>query len=154
MRWFVATVLALSITAPAATAQSDTTEILARVQRLFDAMHAKDSTAIVTAMDTSAILLVHARRPSGEAVVHIPAARFGGIFASLPAERQVAEQIYDPEVRIDGDLATVWAFYVFSVDGNADHCGVDAFMLMRFADGWRIVSVADTQRRTDCDRGS
>jgi hypothetical protein len=35
----------------------------------------------------------------------------------------IAERIHDPLVRIDNDLAVVWAPFEFRIDGKLDHCG-------------------------------
>lgn len=48
------------------------------------------------------------------------------------------ERIWNPEVRINGLIATVTAPYDFWIDGKFSHCGVDAFDLIKTEDGWRI----------------
>jgi hypothetical protein len=64
------------------------------------------------------------------------------------------ERIYAPEVRIDGNLATVWTFYTLHVGERFSHCGIDAFQLLKLPAGWKIVAVADTRRTTGCDVGT
>ena len=64
--------------------------------------------------------------------------------------REVWANAFDPEVRIDGGLATVWAEYTFRVNDTISHCGVDAFQLVRTGDGWKILFVSDTRRTTGC----
>jgi hypothetical protein len=64
--------------------------------------------------------------------------------------RQV-ERIWDPVVRIHGDLANVWAPYDFHIDGALSHCGVDSFDLIRVDGRWRISGGAYTVERTGCD---
>jgi hypothetical protein len=61
------------------------------------------------------------------------------------------EQIYDPEVRIDGGLATLWVFYTFALGEKFSHCGVDAFQLVRTNQGWKISALSDTRRTTGCE---
>jgi hypothetical protein len=63
--------------------------------------------------------------------------------------KQIEERIHDPLVRIDNDLAVVWAPFDFLVDGKVDHCGTDLFNLVRADGKWLIASVADTSRK-DC----
>ncbi|MEI2720897.1 MAG: hypothetical protein V9E87_12310 [Gemmatimonadales bacterium] len=60
------------------------------------------------------------------------------------------ERIYDPEIRIDGGLATVWTFYAFFVGERLSHCGVDAFQLARTSEGWKIIALADSRQTTGC----
>jgi len=68
---------------------------------------------------------------------------------AAPGTTRIEERIHDPLVRIDHDLAVVWAPFEFLVDGKVDHCGTDLFTLVRTDGEWRIASVADTGRK-DC----
>ena len=55
----------------------------------------------------------------------------------------------DPLVRIDNDLAVVWAPFEFRIDGKLDHCGTDLFSLVHNNGKWLIGSLAATLRK-DC----
>ena len=66
-----------------------------------------------------------------------------------PETTHIEERIHDPLVRIDHDLAVVWAPFEFLIDGKVDHCGTDLFTLVRKDGKWLIASVADTGRK-DC----
>lgn len=73
-------------------------------------------------------------------------------FAELvgrPGKAQIEERIHDPLVRIDNDLAVVWAPFEFLVDSKVDHCGTDLFNLVRVDGQWLVASIADTGRK-DC----
>ena len=60
-------------------------------------------------------------------------------FAQLQASKQrMQERIWNPDVRINGLIATVTAPYDFWIDGKLSHCGVDAFDLIKTEDGWKI----------------
>ena len=66
-------------------------------------------------------------------------------FAQLQASTQeMRERIWNPEVRMHGPIATVWTRYDFWIDGKFSHCGVDAFHLVKTADGWMIAGGAYT----------
>ena len=60
------------------------------------------------------------------------------------------ERIYNVEVRIDGDVAQVWAYYTFHRNKEFSHCGVDAFMLRRLGAQWKITQLSDSRRTTNC----
>jgi len=68
-----------------------------------------------------------------------------------PGTTHIQERIHDPLVRIDHDLAVVWAPFEFLVDGKVDHCGTDLFNLVHTDGKWVIASIADTGRN-DCVR--
>ena len=60
-------------------------------------------------------------------------------FADLQAStRTMQERIWNPEVRINGLIASFTAPYDFWIDGKLSHCGVDVFDLIKTEDGWKI----------------
>lgn len=61
----------------------------------------------------------------------------------------IDERIHDPLVRIDNDLAVVWAPFEFRIDGKLDHCGTDMFSLVHNNGKWLIGSLSATLRK-DC----
>lgn len=125
-------------------------EVLAVVQRLFDAMGARDSAAMRTIFEPGARLVGMRARADGSTVLQsLPWERFAA-FAAGDARARWTERVVDPEVRVRGALATVWAHYTFHFGETPSHCGVDAVQLLRMADGWRIVSIADTFESTGC----
>lgn len=66
------------------------------------------------------------------------------------------ERIWNAEVRIHGNLATVWTPYDFHRDGRFSHCGIDAFDLLKTADGWKLtggVYTVETESCPECPLG-
>ncbi len=66
-----------------------------------------------------------------------------------PGPTRNVESIHDPVVRIDNDLAVVWAPFELRVDGKLASCGTDLFNMVKVDGKWVIASVADTGRK-DC----
>lgn len=131
----------------AAAQQSEDAAVVAVAQTLFDGMRTRDTAAIRSVFDPSARLLrlandgtVRAEAPDG----------FIRAVASAKAGAVWNERMWDPEVRIDGHLAHLWAKYDFHLNDKFSHCGIDAFQMMKTSAGWKIVSLADTHRTTDC----
>jgi len=138
------------VAAPAHAQDAERTAVLATVQKVFDAMRTRDTALLRQAFDTSARLSgVSTRGPAPSVRLTAPAA-FGGAIASAPAGDVWNERIYDPEVRIDGDVAQVWAYYTFHRNKTFSHCGVDAFMLLKVGNDWKITQLADSRRTTGC----
>jgi hypothetical protein len=77
-------------------------------------------------------------------------ARFAAAIAGAKAGDVWNERIFDPEVRIDADLAQVWAYYTFHLNKQFSHCGVDAFMLRKVGGAWKITQLADSRRTQGC----
>jgi hypothetical protein len=121
---------------------------LAVVERLFDAMRQRDTAAMRAAFDTSARLIGTSNRNGVPTIRVIPIQQW--LEAVGRAGVQLDERIWDPVVQSDDNLATVWVKYEFLAGNEFSHCGVDAFQLFKGASGWKIFSVADTQRRDNC----
>lgn len=144
----LALLLLLGAALPAA-AQGPDPEILRTVERFFDAMRARDTTALRALVDSSARLVsTGATREGQPRMGATPIGAFLQAVAGAPDT--LDERIYEPEVRQDGNLGTVWARYALFVGGRFSHCGYDAFWLFRSEQGWRVVAIADTRRREGC----
>ena len=124
-------------------------EALAVVHRLFNGMRAGDSAMVRSVFDLDARLVATETR-DGQPTVRLTTADAFVAAVGRPHEAMWDEQIWDTEVRVDGNLAAVWTRYAFFLGGRFSHCGVDAFHLVRRADGWKIVDLADTRQREDC----
>jgi hypothetical protein len=61
------------------------------------------------------------------------------------------ERIWAPEVRIDGNMATLWAPYDFHLGRRLSHCGMDAFQFVREGGAWKLIAVTFTARTEGCE---
>jgi hypothetical protein len=118
--------------------------VLAPVQAMFDGMAKRDAAAIrAQALQGATLVLMRDGKPVQMTIASF-AERVG-----KPGKAQIEERIHDPLVKIDNDLAMVWAPFEFLSDGKVDHCGTDLFNLVKVDGKWLIASVADTGRQ-DC----
>lgn len=148
-----AVILALAALAHPLQAQTPSSaekDVLAVVEALFDGMRAADSSAVRSTLDPEARLVSVVDGENGPALRGEPIDGFVSAVGS-PHEETWDERIWDPEVRIDGRLATVWVPYAFYLGEAFSHCGVDAFQLFESAEGWKIFQIADTRRREGCE---
>jgi cyanophycinase len=123
-------------------------EALEVVQKLFDVMRAQDTLAIRRLMHPDARLFVPGEQGGAATLRNTTVSEFVtaiGAAAERPDERQ-----REPEVRLDGNLATVWTYYDFFRGERFSHCGIDAFHLARMDGGWRVLQIAYTTRQTGC----
>ena len=144
--------VAVSLAAvPPAPQQTPDPEIRRTVDRMFDAMRARDTATLRAVFDTGARLLTTFTNREGKATLRVsPIDGFIRSIASAPPETKLDERIYDVEVRQSDLLATVWTRYTFFAGERLSHCGYDAFQLFKSEQGWRIIAIADTQRREGC----
>ena len=135
---------ALTTSLHAATPDEDA--VLAPINAMFAGMSARDAAAIkLPAIPGAAMVLMRDGKPA-QMTIEAFADRVG---KPSPNGKPIAERIHDPLIKIDNDLAVVWAPFDFLVDGKVDHCGTDLFNLIRTDGKWLIASVADTGRK-DC----
>jgi hypothetical protein len=120
--------------------------VLAPITQLFDGMAKRDAAAIKKPLLSGGTMVLMRDGKPTQMTFEDFATRLG-----KPGTTQIQERIHDPLVRIDNDLAVVWAPFEFLVDGKVDHCGTDLFNVVRADGQWVIASVADTGRK-DCVR--
>ncbi|MDT9597438.1 nuclear transport factor 2 family protein [Sphingosinicella rhizophila] len=116
---------------------------LATVQAMLDALGNRDKEAMAATLLPTAT----ATHVADGKVRQFPMTDF--LATIKPSPQKFEEPIYDPLVRVDGDLAFVWAAYDFRIDGKIHHCGTDLIDLVRVEGQWKIASIAWNQR-SDC----
>lgn len=133
---------ALVLSLHAATAEEQA--VLAPVEAMFAGMAKRDAAAIRAPLLPGGTMVLMREGKPVQMTFEEFAERLG-----KPGKAPIEERIHDPLVRVDHDLAVVWAPFEFLVDGKLDHCGTDLFNLVRVEGKWLIASVADTGRK-DC----
>jgi hypothetical protein len=150
MRWLVLTGLCLATVPSALAAQAAEAEVRAVIRRLFDGMRAGDSAMVRSVFDPNA-RLVSAEVRNGQPSMRVTPADAFVAAVGRPHDAVWDERIWDTDIRIDGNLASVWTQYAFYTGERFSHCGVDAFHLVRQAGGWKIVDLANTRRTDGCE---
>jgi len=125
-------------------------DAVATVQKLFDAMRARDTVAVRALFHADAHLFVPMQNDAGGTIRVMTAAEFATQIGN--AAQQPNERMQNPQVRIDGNLATIWTDYEFRRGEEFSHCGTDAFHLARTDEGWSILQIAYTIRNEGCRR--
>ena len=64
--------------------------------------------------------------------------------------RRWDEQVYDVQVKVDGNMAHVWAPYTFYLDKAIRHCGINSLELLNDGSSWKITQISDTRRQNGC----
>ena len=143
--FFAVGTIAMGLLTPSTRAATpDEQAVLLPINEMFDGMAKRDAAAIkAPTLPGGTMVLMRDGKPT-QITFEAFAERVG-----KPGKTQIEERIHDPLVRIDNDLAMVWAPFDFLVDGKVDHCGTDLFNLVRTDGKWLIASVADTGRK-DC----
>jgi hypothetical protein len=124
-------------------------EVVAVIQRLFDAMRARDTAGIRALFEPGARLQSVSTR---QGVLAVSEDSLGMFLRAVgtPNPQVFDERIANERVLIDGAYAVAWVDYTFYLGDQKSHCGIDAFQLVRRPAGWRIFGLTDTRRRENC----
>ena len=134
--------LALVLALPEMRAQDSA--VLAPIDAFFAGMARRDPDAIkAAALPGTVLILMREGKPEQMTIEAF------ADHVAKPSHNRIEERIHQPLIRIDHDLAVVWAPFEFLVDGKPDHCGTDLFNLVHTGGKWLIAGIADTGNK-DC----
>ena len=135
------------------TAQSNFTEADARgvIDTFFEGFHEGDTLKMRSVMVKNLPTQTVFTNKEGKHMVHDSNGEdFIKAIGNRPPEQKWDERLLDYKVQIDGNLAHVWTPYEFWLNGSFSHCGANAFTLAKTDDGWKIVHLIDSRRRSSC----
>ncbi len=150
MKILTGLLLLLTTTALAQTSSADEAAVKAVIIQLFDGMKKADSTQLKPLFLSNAMLQTVAKSKTGE--VSVKANPIAGFIKSVGSAKPGAldERLSGMTAQIDGDLATVWTPYTFYYNQQKNHCGANAFTLVKVTGRWQIQSIIDTRRWENC----
>lgn len=148
-RYLIAASLLLMLAPTVVQAQQSAAEkeVYAVVETFFKGFNGKDTTAMRAMLFDDVKLLTSMTNREGVPVARSEAvAQMMTSIASAPVK--LNEKIFDPIVQVEDGLASVWVRYEFYADEKYSHCGVDAFLLVKTTQGWKIAALADTRKKS------
>ncbi len=130
--------------------QADKDAVKQTINTMFDAMRKGDSTMLRSAFHKDIVFRGLANKKDG--AVELESEDPNGFIKAVgtPHKEMWDEQITFGDIKIDGDLASVWTPYKFYLGKTFSHCGIDFYMLMRTPAGWKIIYIIDTRRKGNC----
>jgi hypothetical protein len=129
---------------------SEEVSVEAVINRLFTGMHQADSTMVRSVFAADVTMVTVSRTKEGTPVLRKDSVDdFIKAVGQKPPE-PLTEEIWNMKIQTDGDFAQAWCDYAFYVGHRFNHCGVDAFHLIKTTEGWKIFHLADTRRKVDC----
>lgn len=128
-------------------------EVMKPVNTLFDGMKKGDSSMVHSAFTKKVTMATVFKDKAGMPTITYESSLDGFLKSvGTPHADAYNEAIWSEKISIDGDFAQVWVDYAFYLGKKFNHCGVDAFHLMREKDGnWKIFHLADTRRKDGCE---
>ena len=143
IHWLGVILAAWAIAAPS----PQEAEVVAVMQRFFDAMAAQDAPALqAAALPGSVFTAIRLRSDKTQTVSRLTIEQFiAGLRPGLH------ERMWSPRVSLRGDLiATLSAPYEFQLDGKTTHCGIDVFDFAQVDGAWKIVGGVWTAEPDAC----
>lgn len=141
--------ICLLLTSSVIHAQTVEDSVKAVVNKLFAAMRSADASTLQACFADSAILQTILSK-DGKSVVETEAVQGFATSIGKVSKGDADERVSFDVVKVDSDLAIVWAPYQFYWKGAFSHCGVDSFQLVRINGEWKIQYLIDTKRKEDC----
>lgn len=147
MNRFIAVLFFLMITIAT---HAQEAEIKSRVTSLFDAMYKRDTAALRQCFIPAAQLISYSYDAKGNPRVKAETVTDFNRGISLIGDAAFEERLMGWQLFVDDGIASVWTPYEFYFEDKFSHCGVNSFQLVLVQGNWKISSLIDTRRRSDC----
>jgi hypothetical protein len=141
----------LTFISTTAFAQDDEIAVKQVVNKLFEGMRKSDTAMIQSTFSSDPVLQTIRKNKDGKVWIEVEPLDSFLVSVSRPHTEIYDERITFGVVKIDGELAMVWAPYKFYVGEKFSHCGVDSFQLVKINGEWKIQYLIDTRRRQGCE---
>ena len=142
-------ILLLLPTPAQAQSGEDEDAVIAAVQQLFDAIATRDTLAARAVLMPEGLFFAIRDTDDGPSTGSSSHSDFIKQL-TMPGDDWL-ERMWNPTILIHGRMAVVWTKYDFYRNGAFSHCGVDAFNLLKTADGWKIAATTYTAEPEGCE---
>ena len=116
----------------------DEDQIKSVILKTFSAMKSVDSVALKSCFTEKALLHISQVRPEGNIVREVSIANFvQNVMSRKPGDMDGRVLSWGP-ILIDHEIATAWVPYEFYLNGKFTHKGVDAFILVKVGEEYKI----------------
>jgi hypothetical protein len=149
MKWLIVLfLLSYSLMDAKAQSQKDSLDIMKSIHNFFLGMKMKD-TVLIKAQILPSVKYFQTFNKDKNGFTKIDSTPVRLFLASIGNDKsnKFDERIFNPIVKIDDVLATVWVDYEFWYNGKKTHTGVDAFTMLFVNNKWQITAVVDTRKK-------
>ncbi len=143
----------LTFALSAGTVKSQTAEdsVKAAVNLMFEAMNNSDTARLRTAFGDSALMQTFGYNKAGKpVVVTVTVSSFATQVSQFP-KGEINEKIEFETIKIDGNMALVWAPFKLYLKGKFYSCGVNSIQLAKLNGIWKVQYILDTRRQKGCE---
>ena len=151
MKFFLITLCIFSFSLSYSQNSFSEADAKAIINTFFEGFHKGDTLLMKSVISPDLVLQTAYSTNDGKNKVSLNSIEgFIKAIANRPTDQKWDERLLDYKIEIDGNLAQVWTPYEFWLNDTFLHCGANAFTLARFDDGWKIIHLIDSRRKSAC----
>lgn len=121
------------------------------IEMFFEGLHNGDSTLMKKTLHKEIKLQTTATSREGKKLLKTETReQLLSNIAKKKPEDTYLEKLLSYDIKVDGNLASVWTPYEFYFNGNFSHCGANSFQLFNNNGSWEIIYLVDMRRRGNC----
>jgi hypothetical protein len=151
MKFFLITLCIFSFSLSYSQNSFSEADAKAIINTFFEGFHKGDTLLMKSVISPDLVLQTAYSTNDGKNKVSLNSIEgFIKAIANRPTDQKWDERLLDYKIEIDGNLAHVWTPYEFWLNDTFLHCGANAFTLARFDDGWKIIHLIDSRRKSAC----
>ncbi|MGG6229954.1 nuclear transport factor 2 family protein [Tenacibaculum sp. SDUM215027] len=122
------------------------------IENFFDGLHKGDSTLVSSTLNSAInIKTTFTNKEGGNVLVTESKTKLLTNIANKKPEHACLEKLLSWDIKVDGNLASVWTPYEFYLNGKFSHCGANSFQLFNNNGKWEIIYLVDMRRRGNCE---
>ncbi|WP_298262924.1 nuclear transport factor 2 family protein [uncultured Lutibacter sp.] len=131
---------------------SQNDEVKTVINTFFEGLHTADTTLINSVISKNILMQTTFINSKGESILRSSTKKdFFTTLLSKKEEDVWFEKLLSVEIKIDGNIASVWIPYEFYLNDIFSHCGANSFQLYYNNNNhWEIIYIIDTRRKKDC----
>lgn len=147
----IVTAILLMVSQQNAQDKSQETQIKNVIETFFEGLHYGDSAKIRTTIHKDLKIQTTSTTKDGIKVLRSETVNaFLTSVANKKPENTYFEKLLSYEIKIDGNLASVWTPYEFYFNEKFSHCGANSFQMFNDNGKWKIIYLVDMRRRAGC----
>ncbi|WP_372802295.1 nuclear transport factor 2 family protein [Lutibacter sp.] len=131
---------------------SQNDEVKTVINTFFEGLHTADTTLINSVISKNILMQTTFINSKGESILRSSTKK--NFFTTLLSKKEEDvwfEKLLSVEIKIDGNIASVWIPYEFYLNDIFSHCGANSFQLYYNNNNhWEIIYIIDTRRKKDC----
>ncbi|KAB1160745.1 nuclear transport factor 2 family protein [Tenacibaculum aiptasiae] len=149
----ITTVLIVLILTSVANAQSKNEHDMIKktIDTFFEGLHKGDSAIVGKTLHSSVKIQTTFTNKKGEKKLATESREnLLAKIADKKPEHKYFEKLLSYDIKVDGNLASVWTPYEFYFNDKFSHCGANSFQLFYNNGKWEIIYLVDMRRRSSC----